>query len=411
MNIHERDNEKGSLPLESLIVLDLSRVLSGPYCSMMLGDMGATIWKVEPPTGDDSRGLAPPFIQGESAYYLSVNRNKLDICLDITRVEGREVLLRMADKADVLLENFRPDLKERLGIGYQELSQRNPRLVYCSISGFGQDGPYRELPGLDNIFQGMAGLMQITGVEGEPPMKVGERIADVITGMQAAFGIMVALHDRSKSGRGQFLDLSLLDSLIACQAPMISYYFATGSQPPKRGNGSLFSAPTETFQTADRPINPCIFIDKHWTKLCRVLGLEKALDDPRFRNNPSRAENAEAVNGLVGTVLRSKPASYWIEQMRSAGIPCGYIYTYDEMFHDPQVIHNQMLREIKHPTIGIQKTIGIPIRLHKTPGKIRQPAPLLGQHSREILQELAYTDLEMDLLIRQGIVIQARLPD
>lgn len=409
--MNSKDGEIESLPLESLIVLDLSRVLSGPYCSMMLGDMGATIWKVEPPTGDESRGLAPPFIKGESAYYLSVNRNKLDICLDITRVEGREVLLRMVDRADVLLENFRPDLKERLRIGYPELSQRNPRLVYCSISGFGQNGPYRDLPGLDNIFQGIAGLMQITGGEGDPPMKVGERIVDMITGMQAAFGIMVALHYRTKSGRGQFLDLSLLNSLIASQAPMISYYFATGNQPPKRGNGSLFSAPTEMFPTADRPINVCIFIDKHWAKLCRVLGLENALDDPRFRSNPSRAENAEAVNGLVGTVFRSKPASYWIERMRSAGIPCGYVYTYDEMFHDPQVIHNQMLQEIEHPVIGTQKTIGIPIRLHRTPGKIRKPAPLLGQHSREILREVGYPDFEIESLIRQGTVIQARLPN
>jgi crotonobetainyl-CoA:carnitine CoA-transferase CaiB-like acyl-CoA transferase len=397
------------LPLEQLVVLDLSRVLSGPYCSMMLGDMGATVWKVEPPSGDECRGLAPPYINGESAYYLSINRNKLDICLDLRRPEGREILLKMADRADVLLENFRPDMKERMGIGYGVISQRNPRIVYCSISGFGQDGPYKDMSGLDNIFQGMAGMMQISGEEGSPPMKVGERIADVIAGMQAAFGIMVALHHRSRTQVGQFLDLSLVDSLISTQAPLISYYFATGQQPPKRGNGSIFSAPTQMFPTADRPINLCIMLDKHWTKLCHALGLEGALHDPRFQNNPLRVKNADAVNEIVARGLRTKPSSHWMEVFTQAGIPCGYVYNYDEVFHDPQVLHNGMLQEIDHPTVGKHKTIGLPIRLHGSPGKIRRPSPLLGQHSREILAELGYRGEEIDSLIRNGIVKQADL--
>jgi len=402
-------DKMGRLPLESVTVLDLSRVLSGPYCTMMLGDMGAKVWKVEPPTGDDSRGLAPPYIKGESSYYLSVNRNKLDICLDITRKEGLEIILRMADKADVLLENFRPDLKERLGISYEVISQRNPRLIYASISAFGQDGPYRELPGLDNIFQGMAGMMQITGREEDPPVKVGERIADIITGMQAAYGIMVALFNRFETGQGQYLDLSLVDSLISVQAPMIYYYFATGKQPPKRGNGSLFSAPTDMFETSDRPINLCIFIDKHWAKLCEVLGLESLLQDPRFQSNPLRAQNYRAINEIIGKVLKEKPAAYWMERLRKAGIPCGYVYNYEEVFQDPQVLHNKMLAEIPHPTIGSQKMIGIPIRLHQNPGKIRLPAPLQGQHSREILQELGYPEGEIDSLIQQKVVMQAEI--
>lgn len=397
------------LPLESIVVLDLSRVLSGPYCSMMLGDMGAKVWKVEPPAGDDCRGLAPPYIKGESAYYLSANRNKIDICLDLTRPEGLEIVLKMADRADVFIENFRPDLKERLGIGYGLISKRNPRIVYCSISGFGQDGPYKDMPGLDNIFQGMGGMMQINGEEGDPPMKVGERIADVITGMQAAYGIMVALFDRVETGVGQFLDLSLVDSLISAQPAMTSYYFATGQQPPKAGNGSPFSAPTEMFQTADRPLNICIFIDKHWGKLCEVLGLKEALHDPRFRTNPLRAENAKAVNDLVAAILRGKPAAHWMEQLKRAGIPCGYVYNYDEVFHDPQVLHNRMLQEVPHPTIGMQKTIGIPIRLHGTPGRIRRSSPVLGQHTREIMADLGYQEKEIDSLIQKGIIMQAKL--
>lgn len=397
---------KQRLPLESIVVLDLSRVLSGPYCTMMLGDMGAEIWKVEPPTGDDSRGLVPPLIGDESAYFLSVNRNKRDICLDITRPEGRDVLLRMAEKADVVIENFRPNLKERLGIGYGEVVKRNPAVIYCSISGFGQDGPYRDLPGLDNIFQGMAGLMEVTGEADGPPLKVGERIADVIAGINAAFGIMVAMFHRERTGEGQFLDLALVDCLVAAQAPLVSYYFATGQQPPKLGNGSLFSAPTNTFQTADRPINLCIFNDKHWGKLCQVLGRKDLMEDKRFKSNRLRVENAAAINHTVAQMLKEQPAAEWLERMHEAGVPCGLVYTYEETFNDPQIRHNRMLQDIPHPTLGVQRTIGLPVRLHKTPGEIRRAAPLLGQHSREILQAVGYDDKEINLLIQKGIVVQ-----
>ncbi|MGO9620751.1 MAG: CaiB/BaiF CoA transferase family protein [Desulfobaccales bacterium] len=398
---------KPRLPLESIVVLDLSRVLSGPYCTMMLGDMGAEIWKVEPPSGDDSRGLVPPLIGGESAYFLSLNRNKRDICLDITRPEGREVLLRLAERADVVIENFRPNLKKRLGIGYDEVAQRNPGVIYCSISGFGQDGPYKDLPGLDNIFQGMAGLMEVTGEQSGPPLKVGERIADVIAGINAAFGIMVALFHRERTGEGQFLDLALVDCLVAAQAPLVSYYFATGQQPPRLGNGSLFSAPTNTFPTADRPINLCIFNDKHWAKLCQVLGRKDLSEDSRFKTNRLRVENAAAITHTVAQMLQERPAAEWLERLHGAGVPCGLVYTYAETFNDPQIQHNRMLQHIPHPTVGLQKTIGLPVRLHKTPGAIRRAAPLLGQHSREILQAVGYDDQEINLLIQNSIVVQS----
>lgn len=400
--------ENKPLPLGSITVLDLSRVLSGPFCTMMLGDLGAKVWKVEPPTGDDSRALAPPYIKGESAYYLAVNRNKLGICLDLTRPEGREIVFKMAERADVVIENFRADLKDRLGIGYGDLSKRNPRLIYCSISGFGQEGPYEKLPGLDNIFQGMAGLMEVTGRPGDAPLKVGERIADVIAGIQAAFGIMAAIHHRTMTGEGQYLDISLVDSLVAAQAPMISYYFATGEQPPKQGNSSIFTAPTEMFATADRPINVCTFNDKHWASLCEVLGLQHLLQDPRFRTNPMRVQNAKEINDLAAGVLRTKPASHWLEKMRAAAIPCGLTYTYEEVFHDPQIRRNQLLQEIDHPTVGRHKTIGIPVRFHQNPGRIRRPAPLLGEHTREILAEIGYGAGEIEALVEKKIIIQAK---
>ena len=398
---------KPQMPLESILVLDLTRVVSGPFCTMMLGDMGAEIWKVEPPAGDDCRGLVPPLIGDQSAYFLSLNRNKRDICLDITRPEGRDALLRMAQRADVVIENFRPNLKERLGIGYDEIAGRNPTVIYCSISGFGQDGPYKDFPGLDNIFQGMAGLMEVNGEAGGPPLKAGERFADLITGINAAFGIMVALFHRQRTGEGQFLDLALVDCLIAAQAPLVSYYFATGKQPPRFGNASPFSAPTNTFQTSDRPINLCIMNNKHWAQLCLVLGRKDLMEDNRFKTPRLRVENANAITETVAQMLKERPAAEWLERMQEAGVPCGLVYTYEETFSDPQILHNRMLQDIPHPTVGVQRTIGLPVRLHKTPGAIRRAAPLLGQHSREILQVVGYDDTEIDSLIQKGIVMQS----
>ena len=394
------------MPLDSIVVLDLSRVLSGPYCTMMLGDMGAEIWKVEPPGGDDSRGLAPPFIAGESAYYMSVNRNKRDICLDIRSPEGKEAVLRMAERADVVIENFRPDMKDRLGIGYNDVLKRNPNVVYCSISGFGQDGAYRELPGLDNVFQGMAGLMEVTGEEGGGPVKTGERIADVLTGVNAAFGIMVALFHRARTGEGQYLDLALVDCLLAAQAPMVSYYFATGKQPPRQGNGSLFSSPTGTFQTADRPINLCIMNDKHWGKLCEALDRKDLQGNEQLQSNQLRVENTRVITDIVAKALRERPAAEWLAMLRKAGVPCGLVYSYEEVFNDPQIVQNGMLQEVSHPTVGMQKTIGLPIRLQKTPATIRRSAPTKGQHSRELLRENGYGDDEIEAMVRKGVLIQ-----
>ncbi len=342
--------------------------------------------------GDDAEDSCPHSSGDESAYFLSLNRNKRDICLDITRPEGREALLRMAQRADVVIENFRPNLKERLGIGYDEIAGRNPTVIYCSISGFGQDGPYKDFPGLDNIFQGMAGLMEVNGEAGGPPLKAGERFADLITGINAAFGIMVALFHRQRTGEGQFLDLALVDCLIAAQAPLVSYYFATGKQPPRFGNASPFSAPTNTFQTSDRPINLCIMNNKHWAKLCLVLGRKDLMEDNRFKTPRLRVENANAITDDRGAdaVKNDLQPSGW-SACRRPGFPCGLVYTYEETFSDPQILHNRMLQDIPHPTVGVQKTIGLPVRLHKTPGAIRRAAPLLGQHSREILQAVGTT--------------------
>jgi formyl-CoA transferase/CoA:oxalate CoA-transferase len=399
-------NQKAQRPLESIVVLDLSRVLSGPYCTMMLADMGADVWKVEPPSGDDSRGLVPPTINGESAYFLSVNRNKRDICIDLTQEAGRRVLLCLAKKADVVIENFRPDQKRRLGIGYDDVVKVNPDVIYCSISGFGQTGPYRDRPGLDNIFQGMAGLMAVTGDPDGAPLKAGERIADVLAGVNAAFGITTALFHRLRTGQGQYLELALVDCLIAAQAPLVSYFFATGEQPPRAGNGSIFSAPTGTFATADRPLNICVMNEKHWRKLSTAIGRDEWLNDARFSTNAQRVRNMAALDPLIAAELKREVAAHWLALFSAAGVPCGLAYSYAEVFADPQVRHNGLLQEVPHPVIGVQKVIGQPIRLSRSPATVTAPAPRLGEHSEEILRAAGISSADISALIESGTVRQ-----
>ena len=393
-------------PLGSIVVLDLTRVLSGPYCTMLLADMGAEVWKVEPPAGDDSRGLVPPTINGESAYFLAVNRNKRDICIDLTQEAGRRALMRLAAHVDVVIENFRPNQKHRLGFAYEDIVKINPEVVYCSISGFGQHGPYRNRPGLDNIFQGMAGLMAVTGEPNGGPLKAGERIADVLAGVNAAFGIMTALFHRLRTGQGQYLELALVDCLIAAQAPLISYFLATGKQPPRVGNGSIFSAPTGTFATADRPLNICVMNEKHWKQLCVALDRNEWIDDPRFSTNAQRVQHADAIHALVAAELKRNVAAHWLNLLDVAGIPCGLTYSYEEVFADPQVRHNDLLQNISDPVIGVQKVINQPIRLSRSPAAITAPAPHLGEHSKEILHAAGYDAAEIQALLDSGAVKQ-----
>jgi crotonobetainyl-CoA:carnitine CoA-transferase CaiB-like acyl-CoA transferase len=350
----------------------------------------------------------PPTIKGESAYFLSVNRNKRDICIDLTKEAGRDVLLRLASRADVVIENFRPDQKHRLGIAYEDVVKVNPEVIYCSISGFGQDGPYRDRPGLDNIFQGMAGLMAATGTPDGPPLKAGERIADVLTGVNAAFGIVTALFHRLRTGRGQYLELALVDCLIAAQAPLISYFLATGEQPPRAGNGSIFSAPTGTFDTADRPLNICVMNEKHWKKLCEALGRKEWMSDPRFASNALRVQNMAVLNPLIAAELKCATADHWLESFDVAGIPCGLIYSYAEVFADQQVRHNGLLLGVPHPVIGTQKVIGQPIRLSLSPAAITAPAPRLGEHTEEILHAAGFTPAEILKLLDGGAVKRLR---
>lgn len=391
--------------LEGIKVLDLSRALAGPYCTMMLADMGAEVIKVEMPgKGDDSRSWGPPFVEGESAYFMSINRNKKSLTLNMKSEKSVEIIHKLVKQSDVLVENFRPGAMERLGLGYERVKEMNPRIIYCSISGFGQDGPYRMLPGFDQVLQGMGGLMSITGEAGGPPIKVGVAIADISGGMFAANGIVVALYNREKTGKGQMVDVSLLDSQVAWLTYRAGAYFASGEIPQPMGSGHPVIVPYQAFKAKDVFINIAVGNDQLWEKFCKAVGLEKVMDDPKFATNAKRVENREEIVKIICDLIATRNGEEWLKILTDAGVPCGPIYTLDKIFTDPQVLHRQMLKELDHPKAGRIKVTGIPIKLSDTPGEIKTAPPVLGQHTQEILSELGYSDQEVEEL-HQGKVI------
>jgi crotonobetainyl-CoA:carnitine CoA-transferase CaiB-like acyl-CoA transferase len=391
--------------LEGIKVLDLSRALAGPYCTMMLADMGAEVIKVEMPgTGDDSRGWGPPFVAGESAYFMSINRNKKSITLDMKGGKAIEIIMKLIKQSDVLVENFRPGAMERLELGYQQVKPANPRLVYCSISGFGQNGPYRMLPGFDQVLQGMGGLMSITGEAGGPPVKVGVPIADITAGMFAAYGIAIALFTREKTGSGQMVDISLLDGQVALLTYRAGSFFASGEIPERIGSGHPVIVPYQAFKAKDVFINIAVGNDQLWGKFCKAVGLESIMNDPRFATNAQRVQNRDAVVKAVGDLIATKNGEEWLKILTDAGIPCGPIYTVDKIFSDPQIIHRQMVAELQHPKAGTIKVTGNPVKLSDTPGEITVPPPLLGQHTQEVLEGLGYSANDIEELRREKLI-------
>ena len=391
--------------LDGIKVLDLSRALAGPYCTMMLADMGAEVIKVEMPgTGDDSRAWGPPFVEGESAYFMSINRNKKSITLDMKGDKAIEIIMKLIKGSDVLVENFRPGAMERLGLAYQQVKAVNPRLVYCSISGFGQNGPYRMLPGFDQVLQGMGGLMSITGEPDGPPVKVGVPIADITAGMFAAYGIAIALFTREKTGSGQMVDISLLDSQVALLTYRAGSFFASGEIPRRVGSGHPVIVPYQAFKARDVYINIAVGNDQLWGKFCKAVGLEDIMNDPRFATNAKRVQNRNEVVKAVGDLIATKNGEEWLKILTDAGIPCGPIYTVDKIFSDPQVIHRQMVTELRHPKAGTIKVTGNPVKLSDTPGEPSVAPPLLGQHTQEVLEGLGYSAKEIEEL-RQAKLI------
>lgn len=392
--------------LSDVLVLDLSRVLAGPYCTMTLADLGATVIKVERPgSGDETRQWGPPWAGGESAYYLSANRNKKSITVNLKSDRGREIIRDLARQADVLVENFRVSTMEQWGLGYEALRERNPGLIYCAITGYGQDGPYRERPGYDFVIQALAGIMSVTGPVDGPPTKVGVAIVDITAALFACVSILAALHERDRSGKGQYIDIALLDSQVAWLANVAANYLVSGRRPARYGNAHPNIVPYELFPTDDGWIAVGIGNDHQWLRLCETAGWEDLASDERFATNPDRVEHRDLLVPLLQDRFEARSAAAWYREFVEAGIPCAPVQAVDEVFSDPQVLARDLLVELAHPTAGTVKLAGSPLNLSRTPVRMEGAPPLLGEHTEEILVEyLGYRPEDIVLLKNDRVI-------
>ena len=379
-------------PLTGFTVLDLTRVLSGPYCTMVLGDLGARIIKVEQPRkGDDTRAWGPPFVGAESAYFLSINRNKESVTLDYKPAAGRDVLEKLIARADVLVENYRPGTLERVGFGWEAVHARYPRLVYASISGYGQTGPRRDEAGYDAVMQAEGGLMSVTGDADRPGYRLGVAITDMVAGLYCAQGITAALLARERFGEGQRVDIGMLDTTAALLTYQAANWFTTGQTPQRKGNRHATIAPYETFTTADGEIVIAVGNDEIWKRFCPAAGLPELADNPRFATNKDRMENYDEMRPPIDRVFRTATNAEWIARLNAAGVANGEVRDIGQMLNDPQLAAREMVQTLMHPTIGATRVIGAPIKLSATPASLRTAPPVLGQHTDAVLGELGYS--------------------
>jgi crotonobetainyl-CoA:carnitine CoA-transferase CaiB-like acyl-CoA transferase len=397
-------------PLQDVRVIDLSHIMAGPACSMLLADMGADVIKVERmPDGDDSRRMVPPTIADQSAAFLMMNRNKRGIALDLRTDGGRNVLSRLLKNADVLIENFRRGTMERMGLGYDALHALNPRLIYCSISGFGRTGPYADRGGFDLVAQGMSGLMSITGEgPGHPPVKVGAPVTDITAGILASVGILAALHARESSGQGQMVDTSLFEAGIIQTYWHSAMCFATGRAPGPMGTAHPLNAPYQAFPTLDGWITVGAANQGNWLRLVEALEAPDLRDDPRLATNADRMRNLEVLTETLTPLFRRRSSAEWLRRLEQAGVPAGPVLEVGQMHADPQALAREMIVQTEHPTAGPVKAIGLPIKFSDAPGGVRRSAPLFGQDTREVLHENGFSESEIDQLAAEGAI---QMPD
>ncbi|WP_293786267.1 CaiB/BaiF CoA-transferase family protein [uncultured Aeromicrobium sp.] len=391
--------------LSGLRVIDVSQVLAGPYAAMLLGDMGADVVKVEAPGhGDHSRQMAPAVEENLSGAFLAVNRNKRGIGVDLKTSEGQEVMHRLVERADVLIENFRPGVAARLGIDYETLAAVNPRLVHCSISGFGQTGPYASRGGFDLVAQGMSGLMSITGFPGGEPVKCGVPITDVGAGMFATYGILAALAARERTGRGQKVDASLFETGLGFEVWEAVEYFHTGRTPQPTGSAHRLGAPYQAFRCSDGHINVGADGVRHWPAFCEVIGRPELVDDPRFATNPDRLAHLPELVSLIEEKTSRQNRAYWMAALEAVGVPAGPIQTVPEALEDPHAVARNMVVEVEHPRLGALKALGPVVKLSETPAAVRTPAPDLGQHTEQVLTEIGLAPKRIAELIDKGVL-------
>ena len=396
-------------PLEGIKVLDLTRALAGPFCATMLGDYGADVIKIERPgAGDDTRGWGPPFIGEESAYFLSVNRNKRSLTLNLRDEKAQQIFMKLATDADVIVENFTPDVMSNFNLGYEDVKKINPGIVYCSISGFGANGPYRDRPAYDQIMQGVSGLMSITGDLGGDPQKVGIAVTDIGAGMWAAFAVMAALFHRNSpvgKGAGQYIDLSMLDAQVAWMTYQAGYYFATGDAPQRLGAAHPTLVPYQGFKGGDgKFFNVAVGSERLWERFCQGINRTDLKDHPDYATNGDRVNHRSELVSLLVEHFQAKDADDWVADLQAVSVPAGPINDLKDVFNDPQVQHREMLREMPHPTLGTIQQTGLPIKFSETPGELEKHPPLLGEHNHQILNDLGYSDSDIDQMATSGVI-------
>jgi crotonobetainyl-CoA:carnitine CoA-transferase CaiB-like acyl-CoA transferase len=392
-------------PLAGLTIVDLTRVLSGPYCTMLLGDLGARVIKIElPERGDDTRAWGPPFVGGESTYFLSVNRNKESVALDFKTTRGRDLLDQLIARADVLVENFRPGTLARIGLDYPSIADAHPRLVYCSISGFGHTGPRASQPGYDAVMQAEGGLMSITGDAGGPPFRLGIAIADLAAGLLASNGIALALYARERTGRGQFVDVAMFDTVVSLLTSHASAWLNGEQAAGRIGNRHPQIAPYDVFDAADGAFFLAVGNDEQFGRLCRLTGLDALANDDRFATNPARVAHYPQLRDRLAVRLRERARAEWIERLMAAGVPCGAVREVADVLADPQVVARSMIAAVEHASAGMVNVLGPPLKLSAAPATVRTAPPVLGQHTVSVLHELGVDPEDIGALRRERVI-------